>query len=983
MKPVRCWPVTLLALSLLLALAAPGQAQVGANATTPAPGATVKAKAKKPARPDPAAAPARSGAAAPSASAPAAAASANERSGTDQQPFSFKIEPAPAWVVPAAEAGNKSLEAHSMHYRVIDDQILVDAASTWSYGHVVRVVDTAAGLATAAQIELEFDPAYQTFTLHHLRVLRSGQAIDKADRRRIQLLQRETQLERRMYDGRVTFSVVLDDVRVGDEIDFAYSVRGANPVFGGKFVANEYLASFRGPVAVQQLRILAPADRTINATLGPTDTTTSSRLIGQQRETVYRREAVARISPENNTPATAMLAHMVQLSEFADWAEVARWGSALFANAEGGARTQAVADQIAASTPDKQARVLAALAFVQKEVRYFGTELGSSSHQPAPSDRVVEQRFGDCKDKVALLVALLRRLDVSATPVLVSSINRSHVTAMLASPLAFDHVIARIDLEGGPYWIDATRAQQTGLLANRQAVDFNQGLALEAASTGIGALPQGFDAVRQVVDDTLQFDSIAGEPTLVSRMTFRGAGAEMVRSAIANSGPATLQTNLAAPYVKAYPKLRSTGSLQVFDSVDDDAVTLVQTFKIAEFWRFPEERVLTGDVVQWSVIEALIVPRQEARRDPYGIAYPGIYRHKVTLEFPEDVSSKPFNQSFNEGDRHFTLSGTLDGSARKIVFSATGRIGVERVEAAAWPAYTAKLMPQLNKLGSAATVPALSLARLDTLRTELKSTDEAVAARRLKFATRGQFEAHVRTMVLTAQIESGRLPAALEGQARTARGIQYDHLGRYKDARADFMRALELAPEAPATWNAAAVNALQMREFDRAVELTGRALTRNPQDSEARNTLALVRYLQKDTPAARTELTELLKDASAVRRGYPLVLLSLAMRQGGQDVAELKTRYPADALPNDWPRPLIDQALGQLSSDAAIEAARKSTTQQQQQLCEAYFYLAERYLVDGDRKRAIEYWRKTVDTGVTEFIEFGVAKQRLAEFAPG
>ena len=40
-----------------------------------------------------------------------------------------------------------------------------------------------------------------------------------------------------MYDGRETLSIVLDDVRVGDEIDYAYSLRGGNPVFGDKFVA--------------------------------------------------------------------------------------------------------------------------------------------------------------------------------------------------------------------------------------------------------------------------------------------------------------------------------------------------------------------------------------------------------------------------------------------------------------------------------------------------------------------------------------------------------------------------------------------------------------------------------------------------------------------------------------------------------------------------------------------------------------------------
>ena len=47
-----------------------------------------------------------------------------------------------------------------------------------------------------------------------------------------QVLQRERDLESRVYDGRRTVDLELDDVRPGDVLEFAYTLAGQNPVFG-------------------------------------------------------------------------------------------------------------------------------------------------------------------------------------------------------------------------------------------------------------------------------------------------------------------------------------------------------------------------------------------------------------------------------------------------------------------------------------------------------------------------------------------------------------------------------------------------------------------------------------------------------------------------------------------------------------------------------------------------------------------------------
>ncbi|MBN8486680.1 MAG: DUF3857 domain-containing protein, partial [Burkholderiales bacterium] len=193
--------------------------------------------------------------------------------------FSYRIEPIPAWVVPAVERAGASVAPAAMHYRVLDEQLRIDERSQEESVHVVRVVNEPAGLTAASQIELEFDPGYQTLALHHVDVIRAGQRSTRLNPQRIQLLQRETQLERRMIDGRVTLSLQVEDLRSGDQLDYAFTRRGRNPIFGARALHATWMGSWRGPVATMQLRVLAPAGRTSRLGIPPYPAGSMSSLI--------------------------------------------------------------------------------------------------------------------------------------------------------------------------------------------------------------------------------------------------------------------------------------------------------------------------------------------------------------------------------------------------------------------------------------------------------------------------------------------------------------------------------------------------------------------------------------------------------------------------------------------------------------------------------------------------------------------------------
>ena len=122
--------------------------------------------------------------------------------------FTFAIEPEPKWVVPVTPGSEAPMEHAPVHYRLINEQVMVDGSGQSHFVHVIRMVDESSGLSRAASIELQFDPNYQTLSIHHIDVVRQGKHIAKLERSKVKLLQRETQLERQMYDGTVTASIV-------------------------------------------------------------------------------------------------------------------------------------------------------------------------------------------------------------------------------------------------------------------------------------------------------------------------------------------------------------------------------------------------------------------------------------------------------------------------------------------------------------------------------------------------------------------------------------------------------------------------------------------------------------------------------------------------------------------------------------------------------------------------------------------------------
>jgi tetratricopeptide (TPR) repeat protein len=145
----------------------------------------------------------------------------------------------------------------------------------------------------------------------------------------------------------------------------------------------------------------------------------------------------------------------IAVTTFKDWAEVGRWyGDLQKDRVAVTPAVQAKANELTKSLSGEEDKIAAIYTYVSTQYRYIGVAFGIGRYQPHSADDVMQNQYGDCKDKHTLLAALLKAEGYDAWPVLLGS---QHVLQpAVPSPGQFDHVMTAVTLNKSVLWMDST-----------------------------------------------------------------------------------------------------------------------------------------------------------------------------------------------------------------------------------------------------------------------------------------------------------------------------------------------------------------------------------------------------------------------------------------------------------------------------------------------------------------------------------------------
>jgi lipoprotein NlpI/transglutaminase-like putative cysteine protease len=853
-----------------------------------------------------------------------------------------------------------------------DTQFLVRDQPAVSVRRVVQINDPQA-LSRAGQLSIEFIPEYQRLYLHRVRVRRDGVWLDRTQTARLKFLQRETGLEEGLYSGVITAAILVEDLRVGDVLEYHYSTVGANPVFAGRF-ADRASWDQPMPTQVRRVSIVFPQARSI-AWKFVSDIPFPSRVPVRTQNTgdvklVFEEHDLAAVLLETNLPGDFQPFRTLQFSEFASWDDVVQWARTLFPleRAPSAGLTQVV--NALRALPDQQSQVAAALEFVQTQIRYVSVSLGESSHRPAPPNEVLARRYGDCKDKTYLLMTILGELDVTSHPVLLQLGQRHGLEGVLPSPLVFNHVILEVELPGQRYYLDATRLGQHPPLASMgQIHEGAQVLLVDAVSHGPSVIPANARALAPD-DELVETGSVGalGEPVqFETRQSWVGYRAEVMRSLLENLAQPQRDKVLLAGLQRRFPEARLNVPVEVEDQQDPNKLTLIARFSVPGLLQEKDGNWFAV-ILPPNLSGLLPYPIAADRHVPVGFtATPSHYRYTLEMNYPESVTvqSDPESRTVRGPGFSVTASSSYRGHDQRI--SIDFITSTDRIEPGEIAQYNTAAHDAQGLARAVAFVPK------DTQRA---SRLAGVAGQDFKGTLKNREENVVKR--ITATIDAAKLSETDLARAYCDRGVAEGALGRLEEAHRDADRAVQMAPDLFEVFECRAAVHFIDGDFSKSVADYSHALSLGADPAPVLYQRGISRFYQGDFEHAADDFALASQKDDNLHVLYSdLWLIWTDQRLHRVPPQEVSQRATADPR-GEWPRPALAMLLGVLAPEEMSKLMdAKGGDERDMARGEGYFYLAQHYLVVGNVTLAREYLERCRAQGILNDSEYTAAQWEL------
>ncbi len=501
------------------------------------------------------------------------------------QKYIFENEP--SWVkkveIPQSSTFSKYSIASGYYLKLEDYQVNLDEDA--HYTHEVINVVSYTGITNASQILVNYDTSYQKLIIHHLYIWRKGKKIDRTSDLSFEKMNNEYNLQNGIYSGTISAYDNLNDIRKEDLIDFAYTLVGSNPIFKKEKYLFVPLES-TNPVDLYSVRILYSKDKNYTYKCVGYDTTAvSNNLIGNYREIEISNKDVKALKMEEGTPSWIIPYKYFTLSSIKSWKEVNTWAQEVF-GLKKEPELESVFKEIFVGNETLDEKINKVIDYVQDDIRYMGIESGIGSFKPSAPDKVVKQRFGDCKDKSLLLVWLLKKIGISkAYPALVNVAMLHETDKFQPSNEIFNHCIVKFEHENKTYWVDPTITQQGGDYKNLAMVDYGRTLVVGQSLDTLPLMSPQNTKATTFIKEELTVKSFTEPAILEITSSCDGIEADKKRNFLEQYTSEDISKSVTDDLKLIYPIVNKTDDIKIVDDIKSNIISTTYKYEIDGFWQ--------------------------------------------------------------------------------------------------------------------------------------------------------------------------------------------------------------------------------------------------------------------------------------------------------------------------------------------------------------------------------------------------------------
>ena len=423
----------------------------------------------------------------------------------------YKIQPPADWIDHnEVNLADESRYPDSPYFFLLADyQEYVRNGEVQSYRRTVEKIHDASRIEDASLQLQDMCADSQRLIFHGVDIIRNGERFSALEPDNIDVIRRETALEYHITNNQLTVSLSIDDLRVGDLVDFHSTVIGQatnHPLWVKHFYATFWL-TWSCPVLLEKVRIVNRSSHTLSLHHHRIDAgqpVDDRALLRPQQE--FKRE-YPELLPKKiaDTAPDWWWTDCLQVTRDQSWKQISRYLYRYYTDAGAlGADLDIDAIDRIGISGNQRDDALYLIRFVQNDIRYRGQHQGIYTHTPKPPLQVLQKGAGDCKDKSNLLHALLRAIGIESTLVLVNSNYGKGLDNLQPSARHFNHMIVRVLIDDRVYYFDPTMQKQAGDFEHAAQLDYGYALSLTERGEDLVSMP--FKILRKVFFLKHQFD---------------------------------------------------------------------------------------------------------------------------------------------------------------------------------------------------------------------------------------------------------------------------------------------------------------------------------------------------------------------------------------------------------------------------------------------------------------------------------------------
>jgi tetratricopeptide (TPR) repeat protein len=457
----------------------------------------------------------------------------------------------------------------------------------------------------------------------------------------------------------------IRSLSVGDTLEWQAKITRTKAETPGQFWGQENFYE-DAVILSESVELRVPKDAYVNVwspKQKPVETTASWYKVfrwqsSQLKPTVGKeadadKEAKSKVlwTPEQELEATQGKLPSIAWTSFKSWDAVGEWYRGLTKDRMvPDEEIKAKVAELTAGKKTDEEKVRAVYGYVATQIRYIGVAFGIGRYQPHRAEDVMQNRYGDCKDKHTLLASMLEVLGLHPDAVLIGAGIRFNEA--VPSPAAFNHLITMVPVDGKDVWLDAT-AEVAPYKMLTYAIRDKQALVIP--STGVAEVERTpaklpFESIQTMhAEGSLDKDGISNSKISI---TFRGDDELLMRSALRQLSPA--QYDQVVQQLSQNIGYQGTTSHAEVSKPDDTAEPL----KIS----YDYKREKGGDWDNYRVIPQVapvFLPKPDEKTPPVRAILLGVPRTEVSTaemklpegwraELPEAVHQKSAYATYDE-----------------------------------------------------------------------------------------------------------------------------------------------------------------------------------------------------------------------------------------------------------------------------------------------------------------------------------------------